>query len=138
MANALNRLKYDTCAYSKALSESVAPIDYVINPIKYEHCGKCRMELGIVGGTAVSHINGNLVDLENDLFNITRPSTRCPAYQFHPTPPGEPINTVIEVHPGRRPNNPINTQGLHLRPCQMAQYPEIPHPPKTPPFRCPR
>ena len=28
------------------------------------------MELGIVGGTAVSHIKGNLVDLENDLRKL--------------------------------------------------------------------
>lgn len=138
MATALNRLKYDTCAYSKALSESVAPIDYIINPIKYEHCGKCRMELGIVGGTAVSHINGNMVDLENDLFNITRPSTRCPTFLYHPTPPGEPIQTITEVHPGRKPNKPIPTKSMHLRPCQMVEYPEIPHPRQSTMFTCPK
>ena len=36
----------------------------MLNPIKFENCNKCRMELGIVGGTAASHIQGNIVDLE--------------------------------------------------------------------------
>jgi hypothetical protein len=134
---ALNRLRYDTCAYSKALSESIAPIDYVINPIKYEHCSKCRIELGVVGGSAVSHINGNLVDLENELFNITRPTTRCPGYQYHPTPAGQPIRTDIQVHPGRKPNRPIDTQHMHLKPCQMVSYPEVPQAQWAKPFTCP-
>ena len=134
----MNRLNYDACAYSKALSQSVAPIDYVINPIKYEHCGKCRMELGIVGGTAVSHINGNLVDLENELFNITRPSTRCPDYMYHPGQPGQPIVSDIQVHPGRHANAPIPTQTTHLKSCQMVSYPEVPQPQWAQPFKCHR
>ena len=137
MSTALNRLRYDTCAYSKRLEESVAPIGYVIDPIKYEHCGKCRVELGTVGGTAVSHVNGDLVDLENELFNITRPATRCPQYLHHPLKPGEPIHSDIQVHPGRRPNRPVDTRMLHLRPCQMVTYPEVPHPPQHLPFSCP-
>ncbi|KAG2485353.1 hypothetical protein HYH03_015934 [Edaphochlamys debaryana] len=138
MSTALNRLKYDTCAYSKALSKSVAPIDYVLNPIKYEHCNKCRMELGLVGGTAVSHINGNLVDLENDLMNITRPSTRCPDYKYHPGMPGEPIMTPKdpEMSCGRKRNPMVDTTMTHLAPCQMVQFPEIPHPPVPAPFTC--
>ena len=30
------------------------------------------MDLGVIGGTAVSHIRGNLVDLETDLRGTTR------------------------------------------------------------------
>ena len=51
-----NRLIYDTCAYKKELDQSVGPLSYVLNPIKYENCNKCRMELGIVGGSQVSQI----------------------------------------------------------------------------------
>ena len=62
-----NRLMYDTCAYKKTLDESTGTLAYVLNPMKYENCNKCRMELGILGGPSVSQIKGNLVDLENDL-----------------------------------------------------------------------
>ena len=80
-----NRLKYDTCAYKKSLDKSVGPLSYVLNPIKYENCNKCRMELGIVGGTAVSQIKGNLVDLENDLRGQTRSASLCPDNHYHPS-----------------------------------------------------
>ena len=42
-------------------------IQYLLNKIKYEHEQKCRNELGLVGGSNVSRIKGNLVDLESDL-----------------------------------------------------------------------
>lgn len=136
-----SRTAYDTCAYSKALAQSTAPIDYVLNPMKYEHCRKCRIELGIVGGTAVSHIGGNLVDLENDLFNINRAMSRCPDYQHHPPErAGEPIvpttDPILAAAAGRTQNKPIKTQARHLRPCQMVAYAEVPHAPHTKPYRC--
>lgn len=136
MATALNRTLYDTCAYSKALSESVAPIQYVLNPLKYEHCGKCRMELGIIGGTAVSHISGNLVDLENDLLNITRPATRCPSYQYAPTQPGQPIQSRAYPMPGRHAPKDIDASLVHLRPCQMVEYAPVPLPPRPQAYTC--
>jgi len=134
----LNRLRYDTCAYSKALAQSTAPIDYILNPIKYENCGKCRMELGLVGGPGVSHINGNLVDLENDLMNIRRPSTRCPEFLWQPQKKsdGPRIRTKTDDHPGRAKNPDIATESLNLRPCQMVSYPEVPLPAPTKPFTC--
>ena len=67
------------------LQESVSPLEYQLNPQKYEHCKKCRIELGVVGGTNVSHADGNLVDVESDLRNITRASSRCPGRKFNPS-----------------------------------------------------
>ena len=83
----MNRLTYDTCAYEKDLKQSTSPLEYILDPVKYENCQKCRPELGIVGGTSVSHISGNLVDLENDLRNQIRPNTKCPSYKFSPLEP---------------------------------------------------
>ena len=71
-----NRLMYDTCEYKTRIGESVGPLEYMLNPIRFENCNKCRMELGIVGGTAVSQIEGNLVDLENDLRGQTRSNSK--------------------------------------------------------------
>ena len=53
--------------------------------MKYENCNKCRNEFGLLGGANVSHIKGNLVDLENDLRGQTRPNTRCPDKKYKPT-----------------------------------------------------
>lgn len=101
---------YDTCAYSKRLDESVGPLAYMLNPIKFENDKKCRHEKGLVGGTAVSHNTGNLVDLENDLRGITRHQSLCPAkkYQFGAGTKGKKV---------------------HLPACQMIQYKTYKNPP---------
>ena len=44
-----NRLKYDDCSYKTDLSQSVGPLEYVLNPSKYENCQKCRHEFGLLG-----------------------------------------------------------------------------------------
>lgn len=124
----MNRLTYDSCAYSQDLSQSVNPLAYILDPIKFENCGKCRMELGIVGGTAVSHINGNLVDLENDLRNQNRPNTHCPSYKYLPQD-GDYIQGKEYIKPVCHPK--IDTRMQHLKPCQMVDYREVP---LTPPL----
>jgi hypothetical protein len=129
-----NRLKYDTCAYKKSLDQSVGPLSYVLNPIKYENCNKCRMELGIVGGTAVSQIRGNLVDLENDLRGQTRSASLCPDNHYQPSCKdgiGEKCQPRQLNIPGNSSNKPrtINTDLLHLPPCQMIRYKPVPLPP---------
>lgn len=132
----MNRLLYDSCAYTKALGESVAPLDYMLDPVKFEHCNKCRVELGLVGGTAVSHINGNLVDLENDLRGANRPNTHCPDFKFLPTPPGGVIQGKEYIKPVCHPT--VDTAMRHLPACQFAEYPGVPAPPApNAPFRCP-
>jgi len=126
-----NRLSYDQCAYQKTLEQSTNPLSYVLNPIKYENCNKCRMELGIVGGTAVSHIKGNLVDLENDLRGQTRAQSSCPDRQYQ-----KPCNDLNSCNPKSiathrtlcEPPSMLNTELLHLPPCQMIRYKPVPLP----------
>lgn len=130
----MDRLRYDQCAYKTALGQSVAPISYVMDPIRYENIKKCRPELGIVGGTAVSHVTGNLVDLENDLFNMNRPSSKCPSYDWH----GIPANGYLQgFDPYKTTDFPrIDTTAIHLRACQFADYPSVPLPPSPAVFKC--
>jgi hypothetical protein len=116
----MNRLKYDSCAYDKELKQSTDPLSYIINPIKYDNCTKCRMELGIVGGTSVSHITGNLVDLENDLRGQTRPNTHCPTYLYTPPVDGK-LQGKEYIKPVTYPVLDTNSM-VHLKPCQMINY----------------
>jgi len=128
----MNRLIYDSCSYKKELEQSVAPIQYILDPIKYENCQKCRPELGIVGGTAVSHIKGNLVDLENDLRNQNRPNTKCPSYKWVPN---EKLQGKEYIKPVQHPE--IDSSMLHLPSCQMQRFPEVPYPPPMDLYKCP-
>lgn len=130
----MNRLIYDNCAYARTLNESVAPINYLLDPVKYEHCSKCRIELGLVGGAGVSHISGNLVDLENDLRGQNRPNTHCPAYKFTPS-----SKTYVQgkeyIKPVCHPK--VDTTPVHMRSCQMHDWPGVPMPQAAKPFVCP-
>jgi hypothetical protein len=126
-----NRLSYDTCAYKKDLDQSTSPLSYNLNPIKFENCSKCRMELGIVGGTAVSHIKGNLVDLENDLRGQTRQASLCPSQHYRPS-----CESPTDCQPSQlqlngtacAPGRTIDTNLVHLPPCQMVRYKPVPLP----------
>ena len=115
-----NHLTTDSCTYKRNLKENVSILGYVMNPMRYEHEHKCRHELGLVGGTGVSHITGNLVDLESDLRGQTRYLTKCASHQYQKGRPGQPItNDKTE---------PIATSMLHLPGCQMISYKRVPIP----------
>jgi len=114
-----NRLMYDTCEYKQKLQDSVTSINFVLDPIQYEHNNKCRMEFGLLGGTNVSHVQGNLVDLENDLRGQNRPVTNCSQYKY--TPSGDKYVQGKEYI--KRVDHPkIDTTMKHLPSCQMIDY----------------
>jgi hypothetical protein len=120
----MNRLIYDTCAYSKSLSESMAPLSYIMDASRFEREDKCRPQLGTVGGTAVSHVQGNMVDLENNLFGLDRPNTLCPEYKFDPR---LPVQGREYVKPVQHPE--VDVELRHLRPCQLHDVAPVPGPP---------
>lgn len=120
-----NRLMYDTCEYKQRLQESVSSIDFLLDPVKYEHKNRCRMELGLVGGTNVSHVKGNLVDLENDLRGQNRPATNCAEYKYIPSNDGF-VQGKEYIKPVDHPK--VDTTMQHLPTCQMIDYKSIPRP----------
>jgi hypothetical protein len=116
-----NHLAYDGCTYRRRLKENVSILGYIMSPFRFEHTEKCRHELGLVGGTAVSHVEGNLVDLESDLRGQTRFNTKCVHTQHRPLEAGQPIMNDK--------TSPISTRMLHLPACQMISYRSVPLPP---------
>jgi hypothetical protein len=118
-----NRLMYDTCEYKNKLKQNDSSLDFILDPIKFEHSRKCRNEFGLLGGTNVSHVKGNLVDLENDLRGQTRPNTTCSEYLHKPID-GQ---FITSTHPFKtNPTSKIDTTLEHLPSCQMIDYPAIP------------
>ena len=137
-----NRLRYDNCAYTHELKESVGTLAYMLDPSRYENCNKCRMELGIIGGTNVSHIKGNLVDLETDLRGTTRMSSKCPSRKYqNPCPNGDMVNCspnkiVLQGNGGNQMRT-LDTNMVHLPSCQMIRYKPTPLEPSMEPVLCP-
>ncbi len=72
-----NRLSYDNCAYQKRLYESTSPLLYNLYEGKFENCNKCTYKNEFWRPY-------DLVDLESELLNITRPNTKCPQLKYHP------------------------------------------------------
>jgi hypothetical protein len=116
-----NRLKYDTCQTAREQNESVSVLSYVLNMDAYENPKKGRHVLGLVGGTGVSHIQGNLVDLESDLRGQTRFQTKCADRQWKPL---ESEGAMIR----NDKTAPIDTRAKHLPAYQMFAYRAVPLP----------
>ncbi|NBT46927.1 MAG: hypothetical protein EBT07_03785 [Actinobacteria bacterium] len=82
--SAWNRINSTDMMFVKD-QQSQGMFSYTQMPVKFENPNKCRNALGLVGGSEVSNINGNLVDLESDLFGITRAQSKCIARQYIPS-----------------------------------------------------
>ena len=121
-----SNLKYDECEYSKRLTENRSKLEFLLDPIKYENCNKCRIEFGIVGGTDVSQVKGNLVDMENELYGLTYSASLCPSKKFLPQCKDKNISYEGRGCSGKRT---IDTNLIHLPSCQMVDYKSIPLPP---------
>jgi hypothetical protein len=125
----MNSLIYDPCAYRQSLAESTSPLAYMLDTSRYRRDDMCRPQLGIVGGTAVSHVKGNLVDLENNLFGIDRPGIQCAAYMHRPPSSGQDALKVRGAGYLYKPCPPeVDTTLLHLPSCQFSSYPSVPMP----------
>jgi len=80
--------RYDDCAYKKELYESTSVLNHVIEKNRYINDQQCRHNVfGIlqenpVGSYDLPHVD--VVDVENDLYGLTRPNTRCPNVKYNP------------------------------------------------------
>jgi hypothetical protein len=107
---------------------------YTQIPQKFEHPQKCRNVLGLVGGSEVSNVSGNIVDLESELLGITRSQSKCISRQYKPVCPlgGEgcpdfpPTITYTNKSTGEKVA--INTKPLNLPACQMQTMPGVGYP----------
>ena len=104
---------------------------YTQLPVKFENPNKCRNTLGLVGGSEVSNISGNLVDLESDLRGITRVQSKCIARQYQPAcalggpecPDTPPTFQFRDKSTGEM--RTVNTTPRNLPSCQMNTLPGI-------------
>lgn len=126
-----NRSIYDNCAATLKTRDSVEPLNHILDPMRFYRCQTCRPELGILGGTNVSHVSGNLIDLENELRGQTLPLTHCPTGKYQ----GPPEDRFLYRRNCLKPGNPmtkVDTEmDRHLPPCQFFEYKGVPAPPKT-------
>ena len=75
---ASNRLVYDACAYVQRLSDSTSPFLYRTYIGNYENCEKCKYD------KFWRPFDAEVVDVESELKNITRPATKCANLKYNP------------------------------------------------------
>lgn len=73
-----NRSIYDCCAYSQYLEQNVGPLYHQMYFGAQENCSKC------IDKKAWFKQDSEIVDIESDLTNRTRPLTRCDSYKYNP------------------------------------------------------
>jgi len=72
-----SRLIYDYCAYDKKLQESTSPFSYAMYNGKYESEQRCIYK------KYTRPFDEDIVDIESDLFNVTRMASRCPSKKYN-------------------------------------------------------
>ena len=122
-----NRLDNDAVTYARVLQQNANILSHVLDTTSVENCHQCRHELGFVGGSGVSHIKGNLVDLSSDLRGQTRYLNRCAEQQYMPQ--GDQFIRNDKT-------KPIDTTRLDLPSCQVISYRAVPLPPPLDLTRC--
>lgn len=72
------RLPDDPCAYNKRLSESTGVYAYAVYDGKYENCNRCVFD------HYTRPFDGDIVDVDSELSNRTRPASLCPSRLYNP------------------------------------------------------
>lgn len=114
----VNNQIYDKCVYKQQLKQSMSPYDYMFYSGKYENQTQSRPLFGLIGGNNVSQYNGNLVDLESDLFNITRPLSDCCADKYKPGQSNYVLRKIPESQYSYHPKFDI-PQGFNQYSCNF-------------------
>lgn len=73
-----NRPIYDTCETEYKIYEATSPYAYRTNQTAYENCNKC------IGPDGRFYTPYDLVDIETELKNITRPLSKCAQFKYNP------------------------------------------------------
>lgn len=128
--SAWNRIGSTDMALTRE-QQSSGMFAYTQLPVKFENPNKCRNALGLVGGTEVSNIGGNMVDLESDLLGMTRVQSKCIARQYLPAcplggpgcPDTPPSFSFRDKATGA--TRVVNTTPQHLPTCQNVTYPGV-------------
>jgi len=116
--------------------QSAGMFAYTQMPVKFENPSKCRNALGLVGGSEVSNIRGNLVDLESDLYGRTRVQSKCISRQYKPAcplggpgcPDTPPSFSFRDKSTGE--TRYVDTTPQNLNTCQYTTFPGIGSPEK--------
>lgn len=74
-----SRVSYDKCAYKQKVKQSISPLDYQMYIGQFENRGRCIQD------RMWRPFDKEIVDIESELYNITRRKTSCSCKKYRPT-----------------------------------------------------
>ena len=72
-----NQTLYDSCETKNRIYESTSVLGHLTYFGKFENCNKCIYDK--------FWIKPQLVDIESEIRNITRPQSKCSQFKYSPT-----------------------------------------------------
>ncbi len=109
-----SRSKYDSCQYSADVNRSMSPMFYTTAPYHSTNNEQCFMLGGVVGGPTVKYPRQNIVDVESDLWGLSRNYSKCPTHKYMPKP-----KSVVNQHGPIGDGQPLST---NLNTCYFVQH----------------
>lgn len=73
-----NRGKYDCCAFSQSLEQSVKPLDFQLYFGAVENCNSC------IDDKKWYKQDKEIVDVESHLWKLTQPLSKCDKFKYNP------------------------------------------------------
>jgi hypothetical protein len=125
MAGQWERTKYDNGAYEHYIRESTGPLLYQLDPNRFYNCKECRpQQPGYMGPNVSISRKNTLVDVESELKNITRPTSRDPKKKFLPCKKSEPVasNDGVPACPPMTDETRLSNPACNLRGTGTSQY----------------
>ena len=122
-----NKLMYDVDTTQFKLLENTGSLGYLLLPDKFYNVNECMINRGLASGNNVSKIDGNLVDLESDLFGVTRKASLAPNNKYlSPCALGDlnncKANNILIKGNANTQERIVNTNLNPLPTCQMFNY----------------
>jgi hypothetical protein len=74
-----NRVKYDCCAYSQSLEQSVKPLDFQL------YFGSVENENSCIDKKKWYKQDTEIVDVESQLWKLTQPMSKCDKFKYNPS-----------------------------------------------------
>lgn len=114
-SNGSNNLIYDDCYYTQWLHDSTSPFKYQMYEGKFENNKKCRSKDGFFHPY-------DLVDIESELKNQTRPASGCGAWKYNPNYKHPGCVSFKQPDPRTYPPNENNRVSSYPPDAQVKQY----------------
>lgn len=102
--------------------QSIRINNYILDNNKFQNKNKCRVEFGIMGGSAVSHTSSNMIDIENELKGLSRVNSKCKDFNYMP-----PNNNLLKTKNNIKNVPDLNLKMKHLKNCNFfEEEPKLP------------